>query len=189
MPALKPAADRMAELLANVTDAQLTAPTPCSEYTAGDLIDHISGLSLAFTAAAAKDRSLTGQGPSGDASRLPADWRTLLPEQLTALAKAWEDPAAWEGMTQAGGIELPGAVAGLVALDELVVHGWDLAKATGQPFTCDEESLAACLEFVGPAAENPGPDSPFGKPVEVAADAPALDRLVALTGRTPTWHP
>ncbi|MGW1678159.1 TIGR03086 family metal-binding protein [Saccharopolyspora sp. NPDC002376] len=189
MPALTPAADRMAALLANVTDAQLTAPTPCSEYAVGDLIDHISGLSLAFTAAAAKDRSLTGQRPSGDASRLPADWRTLVPEQVTAMAEAWDEPTAWEGMTQAGGVEAPGAVVGLDGLDELVVHGWDLAKATGQPFTCDEESLTACLEFVGPATENGGQGSPFGNPVEVAPDAPKLDRLVALTGRAPTWHP
>ncbi|MDA3645228.1 TIGR03086 family metal-binding protein [Saccharopolyspora indica] len=184
---LQPAADRLAALLTGVTDAQLTAPTPCSEYTAGDLIDHISGLSLAFTGAAVKDFSLTAQGPSGDASRLPADWRTRIPEQLTAMAGAWADPAAWDGMTQAGGLELPGPVAGLIALDELVVHGWDLAKATGQPFDCDEESLTACLEFVGPAAGDE--EGPFDPPVEVAADAPPLDRLIGLTGRDPGWRP
>ncbi|MGH3945511.1 MAG: maleylpyruvate isomerase N-terminal domain-containing protein, partial [Pseudonocardiaceae bacterium] len=52
---LGPAARQMASLLDGVTDEQLTAPTPCDEYTLGDLIDHVSGLSQAFTAAAAKD--------------------------------------------------------------------------------------------------------------------------------------
>ena len=49
------------------------------------------------------------------------------------MAEAWQDPAAWEGMTAAGGVDLRGEVAGVVALDELVIHGWDLAKAIGRP--------------------------------------------------------
>ncbi len=99
LPDLKPAAQQLASLLERVADEQLAAPTPCTEYTLGDLIDHVGGLSLAFTAAAAKDFSLTGGGPSGDAARLPDDWRTRIPEQLAALAEAWREPAAWEGMT------------------------------------------------------------------------------------------
>ena len=73
------------------------------------------------------------------------------------MAEAWRAPEAWEGMTRAGGIDLPGEVAGLVALDELVVHGWDVARASGQDFTCDEASLEAVHGFVsqfsGPGQE------------------------------------
>ncbi|WP_027941419.1 TIGR03086 family metal-binding protein [Amycolatopsis taiwanensis] len=185
---LGPAAGQLADLLANIADEQLTAPTPCTAYTLGDLIDHVGGLSLAFTAAAAKDFSLTSAGPSGDAARLPDDWRTTFPARLTALAEAWRDPAAWEGMTQAGGVQLPGPVAGNVAMNELVVHGWDIAKATGQPFRSDPASLAACLEFVSMAAtKEPDAGSPFGPIVEVPADATPLDKLIGLTGRNPAW--
>ncbi|MEV0701871.1 TIGR03086 family metal-binding protein [Saccharopolyspora sp. NPDC050389] len=190
LPDLRPAAEQLATLLEHVADEQLTAPTPCTEYTLGDLIDHVSGLSLAFTAAAAKDFSLTGGGPSGDAARLPGDWRTRIPAQLAALAEAWREPAAWDGMTQAGGIQLPGPVAGAVAMNELVVHGWDIAKATGQQFRCDAASQAATLEFVSmAAAEERSSDSPFGPPVEVTPDATPLDKLVSLTGRNPAWQP
>ncbi|MEV6233858.1 TIGR03086 family metal-binding protein [Saccharopolyspora shandongensis] len=190
LPDLGPAAEHLATLLGNVADEQLGAPTPCTEYTLGDLIDHVSGLSLAFAAAAAKDSSLTGGGPSGDATRLPADWRARIPTQLTAVAEAWREPAAWDGMTQAGGIQLPGQVAGVVALNELVVHGWDIAKATGQQFRCDAASLATALEFVSMAAtEEPSPDSPFGPTVAVPADATPLDKLIGLTGRNPAWQP
>lgn len=183
---LGPATRQLAELLANVADEQLTAPTPCAAYTLGDLIDHVGGLALAFTAAAAKDFSLTGAGPSGDAARLPDDWRTTIPARLTTLAEAWRDPAAWAGMTQAGGVQLPGPIAGNVAINELVVHSWDIAKATGQPFRSDPASLAACLEFVSMAVTE-GRDSPFGPIVEVPADATPLDELVGLTGRNPAW--
>ncbi|MEV0082675.1 TIGR03086 family metal-binding protein [Saccharopolyspora sp. NPDC050642] len=190
LPDLRPAAEHLATLLGNVADDQLGAPTPCTEYALGDLIDHVGGLSLAFTAAAAKDFSQTGGGPSGDATRLPDDWRTRIPAQLTAMAEVWRDPAAWDGMTQAGGIQLPGSVAGAVAMNELVVHGWDIAKATGQQFRCDAASLASALEFVSAwATEEPSPDSPFGPAVEVPTGATPLDKLVGLTGRNPAWQP
>ncbi|MGW3468333.1 TIGR03086 family metal-binding protein [Saccharopolyspora sp. NPDC000995] len=188
LPDLRPAAQQLASLLENVADEQLAAATPCTEYTLGDLIDHVGGLSLAFTAAAAKDFSLTGGGPSGDAARLPDDWRTRIPEQLAALAEAWREPTAWEGMTQAGGVQLPGPVAGNVAMNELVVHGWDIAKATGEQFRCDADSLTASLEFVSMvAAQDRGQDSPFGPPVEVSPDATPLNKLISLTGRAPAW--
>ena len=105
---LGPAVRRMTDLVTAVPDQELTAPTPCAEATLGDLIDHVNGLSLAFAWAAAKSfPSGRSQAPSGDASRLDPDWRTRIPAQLTRLAEAWRDPAAWEGMTEAGGIELP----------------------------------------------------------------------------------
>ena len=107
-------------------------------YTLGDLIDHVSGLSQAFTAAATKDvGAATSQGPAGDAFRLSDDWCTRIPKQLAALADAWRDPNAWEGITQAGGIDLPAAIAGKIAINELVIHGWDIARASQQPFDCD----------------------------------------------------
>lgn len=60
-----------------------------------------------------------------------------MPRQLTDLVEAWRDPAAWAGMTEAGGVRMPAEEMGVVALDELVLHGWDLARATGQPFRCE----------------------------------------------------
>src|SRR5688572_23481646 len=132
---LEPAARRMARLVEAVPDERLADPTPCEEYSVGDLLDHIGGFALAFRAAAVK-QPLDG-APAGDAANLGADWRRRIPADLLALAEAWRDPSAWEGMTAAGGVDLPGEVAGGVALDELLLHGWDLAKATGQPADYD----------------------------------------------------
>ena len=48
-------------------------------------------------------------------------------------------------MSRAGGVDFPGEVAGMVALTEVVVHGWDLARATGQPYGIDAaDSRARC---------------------------------------------
>jgi uncharacterized protein (TIGR03086 family) len=188
---LGPAATRMADLVRAIPDDLLSGPTPCPDYTVGDLVDHVGGLSFAFTAAARKDLGAAGaQGPSGDASRLGTDWRSRIPGQLAALAEAWRDPDAWTGMTQAGGLDLPGEIAGLVALDELVLHGWDIARATGQLYDCDKTTLEAVYGFVAQFSA-PGQEAQreglFGPVVAVPESAPLLDRVVGLAGRDPAW--
>lgn len=183
------AAAQMSRLLERVTDDQLNRPTPCPAYTLGDLIDHVSGLSQAFTAAATKAvGSATSQGPSGDASRLGDEWRTRIPKQLATLADAWRAPNAWEGMTQAGGIDLPAAIAGKIALNELVIHGWDVARASQQPFDCDPRALKTSMEFVSMVStDGGGREGLFGPVINVPADAPLLDRVIGLSGRNPSW--
>jgi uncharacterized protein (TIGR03086 family) len=190
---LEPAARRMGDLVTSVPDDLLDAPTPCPEYTLGDLVEHVGGAASAFTGAAAKDLGdATSQGPSGDSSRLSDDWRNRIPRDLAALADAWRDPDAWTGMTKAGGVDLPGEVAGLVALDELVIHGWDVARATGQPYEVDADSLEVVHGFVAQFSE-PGMEEAraglFGPVVEVPENAPLLDRVIGLTGRDPGWSP
>ena len=189
-PDLTVAARRIAGLVDSVGDDALGRPTPCEGYTVGDLLDHIAGAAVAFTAAAVK-QPLDG-GPRGDAANLGDDWRTRIPQEVLGLAQAWRSPHAWTGMTAAGGVDLPGDLAGVVALDELVIHGWDLAKATGQPYDVDDETLAACHGFVAQFSA-PGQEASreglFGPPVEVPDDAPLLDRLIGLSGREPEWSP
>src|SRR5438874_7837868 len=110
---LAPAARRMAGIVQAVPDDTLGQPTPCEKYTVGDLLDHIGGAALAFTAAAAKT-PLEG-GPSGDAANLGDGWRQRIPRDVATLADAWRADEAWEGMTAAGGVDLPAEVAGVVA--------------------------------------------------------------------------
>lgn len=190
---LVPATRRTAALIANIGDDQLALPTPCPDYTLGDLLDHVDGLSLAFADAAIKTIPEGGsQAPSVDGARLGSDWRSRIPQRLAALADAWHDPAAWEGMTQAGSVDMPGEIAGLVALNEVIVHGWDVARASGQPYDAEPDHVEACIRTMAPqpGEERPvGDDVPFGRPVEVPVDAPPIDRLVAVLGRDPSWTP
>jgi len=190
---LGPATRRMADLLSRIPDDLMTGPTPCPKYTLGDLVEHVGGLSLAFAAAAAKETDgIAAKAPAPDAARLGDDWRTRIPRDLAALAEAWRSPQAWTGMTKAGGVDLPGDIAGLVALDELVIHGWDVARASGQPYDPDEQTLETVHGFVsqfsGPGQEEARAGL-FGPVVVVPDDAPLLDRVIGLTGRDPNWSP
>jgi uncharacterized protein (TIGR03086 family) len=194
LPDLEAATRCMADIIAGIPDGTLDGPTPCPEYSVGDLVDHVEGATFAFTMAARKEAldEVGSQRPSGDASRLGDDWRTRIPPQLDALAEAWRASDAWTGMTKAGGVDLPGDMAGLIALDELVVHGWDLAKATGQAYDVDESTLEAVhgfvAQFCGPGREG-ARGGLFGPEVDVPADAPLLDRVIGMTGRDPAWSP
>jgi len=193
MTNLGPAAGQLADLVARVGDGELASPTPCPAYEVGDLIEHIGTMALAFTAAANKDRSpYVEMQPAGDASRLADDWRGRIPADLAVLARAWQQPGAWTGTTRIAGMDSPAGMVALVVADELAVHGWDLARATGQPYDCDPAVLDAALSFLGQFASPDapaGPQVPFGPSRPQPADAPLLDRVVALAGRDPGWSP
>ncbi len=188
---LTPATETLARVVTVIGDDQLAAPTPCHGMTVADVLDHVDGLCLAFTAAAAKDLDAGRQAPAADGSRLGTDWRARIPGRLAHLAAAWRDDSAWAGMTRAGGIDMPGEIAGTVAIDEVVVHGWDVAVATGRDYSCDEGLLQAAYGFAqAVVARDPhGTPGLFGPPVTVPDDAPLLDRLLGLTGRDPAWRP
>ncbi|WP_323959177.1 TIGR03086 family protein [Arthrobacter sp. JZ12] len=186
---LGPAAARLAALVQGVRDEQLAGKTPCEEYSVEVLLQHIDGLSQAFTAAAQKNLGPLTAAPTGSKPpALEAGWRLRIQAQLEAMARAWESPEAWEGMTQAGGIDLPGSVAGLVAADELAIHGWDLARATGQPFEVDAGALGAATWFVEEMSQ-PGQsrEGLFGPALPVPEGATDLERVIALSGRDPRW--
>ena len=183
---LGPQTAETARVVAGVRDDQLGDPTPCAGMSVAGLLDHLVGLTLAFRLAAQK-KEFAG-GPSADEADLAPDWRTRLPEQFQALATAWSDPAAREGDAEVAGVRMPAAAMAVVALNEVLVHGWDLAVATGQPYRPDDASVRACREMVGdrsdPSAE---PEGLFGPVVPVPDDAPEFARLLGQTGRDPGW--
>lgn len=182
-----PATTTMRRLVRGVTDDQLDLPTPCEKYAVGDLVEHIGGLTLAFTGAARKEPVPGAEnGGSGDARRLEPGWRDRIDRDLAALVDAWRDPAAYEGMTMAGPVEMPGPDAAAVALDEIVVHGWDLAAATRQEFTVTDADLEVCLGFARAFSTPETADTrgdAFGEVLDVPDDAPALTRLLGMLGR------
>ena len=189
------------------TTAALAAPDPAARRRPAGRPDAVPGLhggATWWTTSAgwrwrsplrrARRTSPGGGNPSADGSNLQEGWRDrIAAERLAELGEAWTDPAAYEGMTQAGPIEMPAEIAALVAIDEVTVHAWDLAVATGQHYDGDPVAVAAAHGFAssfeppeGGAADDGGL---FGPPVPVPDDAPALDRLLGATGRDPRWSP
>ena len=182
-------AAEVARVATAVRDDQLTDPTPCPDMPVAALLDHLVGLTLAFRLAAGKQPQPSAPRAAADA--LPGDWRERLPRQLDELVAAWREPSAWQGDVEVGGVTLPTPEMAVVALDELVVHGWDLAVATGRPYRVAGADARACLALAA-QVDGEGREAPpglFGPAVPVPADAPVLHRLLGLTGRDPGWSP
>jgi uncharacterized protein (TIGR03086 family) len=180
---LGPAADDLARLVAGVRDDQLDCATPCTDWRLEDLLAHIHQFARVFTANAAK-------APPPPAEGLPDDWRHVIPLRIDDLARAWRDPSAWQGRVSAGGVDMTGEENAVVAIEELVVHGWDVARVTGQELEPSSESLGHVERFLeifaAPLASGQGP---YGPPVAVGEDASRLERYLGAAGRDPGWSP
>jgi uncharacterized protein (TIGR03086 family) len=177
---LTPACRRMIDLLTGVTDDQLGLPSPCTEYTVGNLIEHVDMVCHGFGTFGHQ-----GTGSEAAAAHFGPGWRDTVAQHVEELGKAWDDPVAWQGSTNLSGLELSNEVWGKIALTELVVHGWDIAKATGQPFDLPEPTLRACLDHVAAFVPKAPIPALWGSPVDVEPGATLIERIVAITGRTP----
>ena len=182
------AAREMTRLVEGVRDDQLGDPTPCTTYTLGDLLQHVRVLAEAFTVAGRKEQPAGGSKPprQGDASLLSDDWRAETAAWLRQLVETWSAPAAWEGTAWIAGFEAPASAVGITAANELAVHGWDVARASGQELVLDDAALAPSREFVammsGPGSDEARGDA-FGPALPIAPGASALDEVVAGNGR------
>jgi uncharacterized protein (TIGR03086 family) len=181
---LGPAAGQVATLAERVTDDRLGDPTPCPGWSVATVLVHFLTLTGAFTDGARKRTRTDTPEPSDD---LPPGWLALLRSRLDELVEAWRDPAAWDGDATVGGVTLPGELTAAVVTDELIVHGWDLARAIGRPFTADPALVRAALSFAEQFSGMEG--GPFGTPLPVPPDASDLDRLLGYTGRDRNWRP
>lgn len=176
-----PACTETARVVAGIGDDRLGDPTPCTEYAVKDLIGHLDLLAVGFAAVARKEEATGG----GDVD-FGDGWRDRLADRLRLLADAWAAPTAWDGTgPAAGGVELPNVQWGRIAFTEVLVHGWDLARATGQPYALPEPALRACWEHVSTLLQAPPVPEMWASPVPVAEDAPLLDRILGATGRDP----
>jgi uncharacterized protein (TIGR03086 family) len=165
-------------LVRGVTPDQLDLPTPCADFTVGGLLDHLSGSGLYLVDAA-------GGTPVKPGTVTPETVATVLKQ----VSQAWSRPEAWEGQAEIGGQTMPASLMGGMALTELVMHGWDLARAIGAPVEWDAELLDYLIVEVPKTAATGRQLGAYGPAVPVPDDASTLDRLLGMTGRDPQWSP
>ena len=183
--ALHRAIDQTSTIVAAIGDDQYGRPTPCDEFDVRALLNHtvasVQGLADAASGTTwdmtAYGRDVLGDDPKQAFADAADHLRQAAPQGGDTLERNWNMPFG----------ETPGATAIAIAIMEVTQHGWDLAKATGQPPDFDDELAETALEL---ARQNMPPDDQrpaqtFGPPVPVADDAPAPDRLAAFMGRTP----
>jgi uncharacterized protein (TIGR03086 family) len=176
---LRPAGRQLATVLEGIADEDLGKPTPCEQYSVGQLIAHVDDGARGFATAAGGDDAGDPIDPTAEG------WQQAMARRLERLGDAWSAPAAWEGTSELAGLGLSRAEWGRIALTELVVHGWDLAQATGQDFELPDETVRACFEHVATFLQAPPVPELWGPPVDVPDDARLLDRLIGITGRSP----
>lgn len=156
--------------------------TPCGDFDVHALASHLAG----FYAGSA----LAGRKESGETAPdlLGSDPAAALADLGSKMADAWGTPGALDGSTKFGPGEMPAQMAGTITYLETLVHGWDLARATGQQFEISDElaeaSLATAQMICNDVSRERGA---FGPEVQVPEDAGAFERALGLTGRDPGW--
>ncbi|PZS20159.1 MAG: TIGR03086 family protein [Acidimicrobiales bacterium] len=184
---LQPVLADLAEVVASVTDEQLHDPTPCTEFDVEQLRDHVIGWLTNFADGFADPH---GKAPHSDIEgyRAPTDAAAQVRSAADRLDRAIRDGAGVRPL-RLGESEMPGDMALGMILWEYQVHGWDLARATDQPWSPPAEAAEASLAFA-PAMltdDYQGEGKSFAHRVAVPHDAPPLDRLLGLSGRDPSW--
>lgn len=159
-----------------------SVPTPVSDWTARDVVDHLIAWSSAFLAAGGVDL------PAGPAvADDPAVAWNHHAAQVQALLDAGDADRVFVH-PYAGEHPLDVAIDRFYTTD-VFLHTWDLARATGQPATLDPEQCAEILEGMRPIDELLRSSGQYGPAVPVAADASVQDQLLGFIGRDPAWRP
>jgi uncharacterized protein (TIGR03086 family) len=167
-----------AGLIRGTKPDQLDDPTPCRDWDVRALTNHLLQVLAAL--------ELAGRG-----DEVPGDlWSRELvggPDRFAGAASPWADPAAFDRQIVFGGSPMPAALAATMLVSDLVVHGWDLARATRQELHCPPDAAASALGFLEQTAEQGRTMGIYGPARPVPPDTSTLDRAVALSGRDPAW--
>lgn len=160
------------------------APTPCTEWTVRDLLNHLVAEQLWVPHLLAGE-TLEEVGDTYDGDVLGADpvgaWR----RSAAAARAAWVEDGATERDVHVSFGEIGAAEYGWQMTLDLAVHGWDLAKAIDVTSPIGETMARRLLEVFEPELEQWQGMGIFAPPVPVAADASTPAKLVALLGRDP----
>lgn len=177
---LRQANDVFLEVLAKVTPEQMNVSTPNDEWDVRALINHVV---LGNAWAAENVKTGNAPRPSGDAIG-ERDVKEAYAASADAMMASFEEPGALGRMVSMPFGEMPAAgLAGFRSID-LIIHAWDLAKATGQdtdlaPDLCEAALATSRQRMSGMDRTN----MPFKEEVVVPDDAPAADRLAGFLGR------
>lgn len=182
------AAHTATDIVENASADDLERPTPSADWNGREIANHF----VLWTAYALEKRGLReemGEDLTGRDFVGEAGWQAEYEATLNRALAVWADPATFDGEIGTGGGAMAAREVAGMLLMEFVLHGWDLAKATGQDYVADPALGEGILAIVAPVAEMYRQYEGFGAAVEVPDDASALDKALALSGRDPNWTP
>jgi uncharacterized protein (TIGR03086 family) len=168
-------------IVAGIKPEQWTAPTPL-EWDVRALVNHIVSGNL-WAAELAAGATIDDVGDRLDGDVLGGDPLAAYDASVRAAAAAFEAPGALDAPCAVSYGPVPGSVYAGHRFIDVLVHGWDLAVATGQDATIDADLVEACLAVVEPQAEQLRASGSFGDHLRTPADADPQTRLLAMLGR------
>jgi uncharacterized protein (TIGR03086 family) len=180
------AATEAAKVVSGVPEGTLDAPTPCGDWDLRTLLNH----TILWTSYSAERRA---HGESVAEDLMTKDFtaepgfRADYARQIDRAVRAWSDPKAWAGELGVMGDATPAADVGAMLIMEMALHGWDVAKATGQEYNADDAVAEALLGIVEAQAELFRKYQGFADAIEAPDDATTFDRALSLAGRDPQW--
>lgn len=179
-------ATEAARVARGVPAGRLSDATPCAEFDVRALVNHW----VLYTSYGLEYRARREPLPDELTGRdfAAADgWAESYADQLERAVAAWKDPAAWEGEIDLGGMAMSASDVAASILEEMAVHGWDVAVATGQEFRVSDGLGELLLGVVGGHAELYRQYDGYADPAPVPDGATAFERALALSGRDPRW--
>jgi uncharacterized protein (TIGR03086 family) len=178
------AAAEAARVVAGAAETALDQKTLCPDWDLRTLLNHM----ILWTSYSAERRahgeSVAEELMSKDFTAEPG-YAEAYQAQIAKAVQAWSSPKAWAGDRNVMGNPTPAADIAAMLIMEMVLHGWDIAQATGQDYRCDDAVATNVLQTVEAQGEMFRQYQGFAAIVPVPDDATALDRALALSGRDP----
>ncbi|MFP5284048.1 MAG: TIGR03086 family metal-binding protein [Actinomycetes bacterium] len=182
------AARRVAAVARGAAQADLHNPTPCTDFDLGTLVTHFAGTTSGMVRAARRE-ALDPRNPWGAPPGLTeGDWASDLADNVEEVGQAWSDPEAWTGSVDLAGSSMPASMCGGMAFVEILLHGWDLAAASGQQLQLDPGVGEELRRVIAETAEHGRQMHAYGPEVPVPASADDFDHALGLAGRDPGWQ-
>jgi uncharacterized protein (TIGR03086 family) len=162
---------------------QMELPTPCDGWSVRELLNHVVGGNY-WAAELAGGKSIADVGDRLDGDTLGNDPRGAYRDSAKEAAAAFNAPGAMDAPCAVSYGPVPGSVYCGHRILDVAIHGWDLAKATGQDTTIEPELVDAIAAIVAPQIDLLTGSGMFGTTVGITSDADAQTRLLAQLGRS-----
>ena len=176
------ALDATRRYVAGIRDGQWDAPTPCSEWNVRQLLNHVV-YGTVWIEEIFNGKTIAEVGDRFDGDLLGSDPLSAYDAAVRSAKVSVGAPGAMEAICHLRRGDVSGSAYATSMFTDVFIHGWDVAKATGQDTALDADLVAACYAIMEPTRERRRASTAFSPETEVPEDANLQTKLLSLAGR------